>query len=48
MFKILAGFTDQLPVAGLLGRVGFFEYFKITFDPSTNPPGFDLERIYRA
>jgi hypothetical protein len=31
-----------------LGRVGFFEHFKITFDPSSNPPGFDLERIYKA
>jgi hypothetical protein len=47
-FKIPAGFTDQLPLAGLLGRRGFFEYFKITFDPSSNPPGFDLERVYRA
>lgn len=48
MFRIEAGFTDQLPLAGLLGRIGFFEHFKITFDPSTNPPGFELERIYRA
>ena len=48
IFKILAAFTDQLPLAGLLGRVGFFEHFKITFDSSTNPPGFDLDRIYRA
>lgn len=47
MFKIRAGFADKLPLAGLLGRIGFFEYFKITFDPSSNPPGFDLERIYR-
>jgi hypothetical protein len=48
IFRILAGFTDQLPVAGLLGRVGFFEHYKITFDSSTDPPGFELERIYRA
>ena len=48
MFKIRAGFTDKLPLAGLLGRVGFFEHFKITFDPSSIPPGFDLERVYRA
>jgi hypothetical protein len=48
MFKIRAGFTNQLPLAGLLGRSGFFEHFKITFDPSSNPPGFDLERVYRA
>ena len=48
MFKIQAGFTPNLPLAGLLGRIGFFEHFKITFDPSNNPPGFELERIYRA
>ena len=48
MFKIRAGFTNELPLAGLLGRTGFFEHFKVTFDHSTNPPGFDLERIYRA
>ena len=48
MFKIKAGFTSGLPLAGLLGRIGFFEHFKITFDHSSKPPGFELERIYRA
>jgi aspartyl protease len=48
MIKIEAGFTDKLPVAGLLGMSGFFEHFKITFDPSAIPPGFELERIYKA
>jgi hypothetical protein len=48
VIKIRAGFTDELPVAGLLGRTGFFEHFKITFDPSSTPPGFDLERIYKS
>ena len=48
MFKIRAGFAAELPLAGLLGRIGFFEHFKITFDGSNNPPGFELERIYRA
>lgn len=48
MFEIRAGFTEQLPLAGLLGRSGFFEHFKITFDHSSDPPGFDLERIYRT
>lgn len=48
MLKIRAGFTDRLPVAGLLGMSGFFEHFKITFDPSAIPPGFVLERIYKA
>jgi hypothetical protein len=39
MFKIRAGFLRELPFGGLLGRIGFFEHFKITFDGSTNPPG---------
>ena len=47
IIKIRAGFTSELPLAGLLGRVGFFEHFKITFDPSNTPPGVELERIYR-
>jgi hypothetical protein len=48
IIKIRAGFTHRLPLAGLLGRRGFFEHFKVTFDPSNNPPGFELERIHRA
>jgi hypothetical protein len=48
IFKIRAGFTNEIPVAGLLGRIGFFEHFKLTFDPSNLPPSFDLERIYRT
>ena len=43
IIKIRAGFTGELPLAGLLGRIGFFEHFKITFDPSNTPPGVDLE-----
>lgn len=27
------GFKDNLPVAGLLGMLGFFEFFKVSFDP---------------
>lgn len=45
---VIAGFTDNLPFGGLLGRAGFFENFKVTFDPSSTPPGFDLERIYKV
>jgi aspartyl protease len=48
IIKIRAGFTDQLPLSGLLGRSGFFEHFKIIFDPSSEPPGFTLERIHKA
>jgi hypothetical protein len=48
ILKIRAGFTDQLPLAGILGRTGFFEHFKVLFDPSSNPPGVDIERVYKA
>jgi len=41
-----AGFSDTLPIAGLLGMSGFFEFFKITFDPTALRV--ELERIYRA
>jgi hypothetical protein len=45
---IRAGFANDLPIAGMLGRKGFFEHFKVTFDPSSDPPGFEIERIYKA
>lgn len=40
------GFSEKLPIAGLLGMTGFFEYFKITFDPTAL--SVELERLYRA
>lgn len=48
IIKIRAAFSSEIPLAGVLGRKGFFEHFKITFDPSTEPPSFELERIYRT
>jgi hypothetical protein len=44
--KAKAGFSDELPVLGLLGMNGFFEHFNITFDPI----GLRclLERLYQA
>ena len=48
ILKIRAGFVEKLPVAGLLGRRGFFENFIVTFDPSASPPGFELQRLGRA
>lgn len=44
----MAGFCEQLSVAGLLGRRGFFEDFIVKIDSSTNPPTFDLDKINRA
>ena len=48
VFKIRAAFSDDLPIAALLGRRGFFEHFRVSFDPSGAIPGLDIERIYRA
>jgi hypothetical protein len=47
IFKIRAGFSDELPLAGILGRNGFLEYFKMLFDPSGSPAGFEIERFHR-
>lgn len=41
-----AGFSDELPVPGLLGMSGFFEHFKVLFDPTALRV--ELERIYKA
>lgn len=41
-----AGFKDKLPVAGLLGMKGFFEFFKVTFDPDLK--ACELQPVYRA
>lgn len=42
--RLVAGFKQSLPVAGLLGMHGFFDQFKITFDPTVREC--TLERIY--
>jgi hypothetical protein len=41
-----AGFKTGLPVAGLLGMSGFFEHFRITFDPIGK--ACELERIFQV
>lgn len=48
MIRIRAGFSDDLSVAGILGRRGFFEHFIVTFDPTCEPPGFEMTRVGRA
>jgi hypothetical protein len=40
------GFSDVLPVAGLLGMSGFFDHFRITFDPTALHV--ELVRLYPA
>jgi hypothetical protein len=44
----MAGFSEDISVAGLLGRRGFFEEFITKIDSSTSPPSFELEKINRA
>lgn len=41
-----ARFLDELPLAGLLGMVGFFEHFRITFDPTAFCV--ELERLHHV
>ena len=48
IIRIRAGFCAQLSVAGILGRRGFFDNFTVTFDHSTEPPAFEIQRIHRA
>jgi len=46
--SVTAGFVKKLGCSGILGRNGFFDNFRVTFDHSTIPPAFELERISRA
>jgi hypothetical protein len=43
---IRAAFSEELPTAGLLGMNGFFEHFKVTFDPTGKHCG--LDRIFQT
>jgi hypothetical protein len=46
IIAIRAGFSADLPVAGILGMRGFFDAFKITFDPIALHC--ELERVHKA
>ncbi len=46
--EVMAGFCKELAVTGLVGRLGFFNNFIVTFDHSTNPPVLLVEKINRA
>jgi hypothetical protein len=46
VIAIQAGFTDSLPIAGLLGMTGFFDHFRVSFNPTA--AHCELERIYQA
>jgi hypothetical protein len=42
--NIRAGFSDDLPIAGLLGMNGFFDHFNVYFNPTAHQC--ELERIF--
>lgn len=45
--EVHAGFCRHLNATGILGRIGFFDNFKVTFDHSQHPPAFEIEKIAR-
>jgi hypothetical protein len=44
--RIKASFSDELPIAALLGMSGFFDHFRITFD--SRAQYCELERLFNA
>jgi hypothetical protein len=48
IIPVRAGFCETLTAGGILGRMGLFSDFIITFDPFSTPPGFELARIHRT
>jgi hypothetical protein len=47
-FKIEGYFSDDFPMAALLGRDGFFDKYVVTFDPTGSAPGFELTRARKS
>jgi hypothetical protein len=43
-YSVRAGFSAELPLAGILGMNGFFDHFKVTFNPTTL--ACELDRIF--
>ena len=46
--NITAGFSRDVLQPCLLGRDGFFDHFRVTFNPETSPPGLEIEAVRRA
>jgi hypothetical protein len=42
-----ADFSNDIAAGGILGQVGFFDHFVVTFDWTPNPPRFEVQRIAR-
>ncbi len=40
-------FAYGLSITGILGQIGFFDHFIVTFDWTPHPPCFDVQRIPR-
>ena len=43
--EVPAGFSKELRVGAILGRLGFFDSFRVTFDHSGHPPAVEIEPI---
>ena len=46
--NIIAAFSREVLQPCLLGREGFFDNFRVTFNPESSPPGLELERVCRT
>ena len=46
--SVRAGFTRDALQPGLLGRDGFFDQFRVTFNPETTPAGMEIERVRKV
>jgi len=44
---VRAGFSNELSVAGILGRTGFFDHFRLLFDHTDVPPVLEIHKIER-
>jgi hypothetical protein len=47
-FEVMGGFMKKLSVPAILGRSGFFDKFLITFDHTSRPREFEIEKIERV
>jgi hypothetical protein len=48
IIPVVAGFCPELSVGAILGRMGFFDNYRITFNPEYTPPGMEIEKVNRA
>lgn len=45
MIEVTAAFPTNLAVPAILGRLGFFDNFLVTFDHALSPPALVIERF---